>query len=347
MKYRDAKYLFAYVVPLVIFLSLYLRGPWVFFALVFLFGFIPLLEQFMPGTRSNLTSEEEAIARTYPWFDYLLYINVPVQYGLLLYFLYIVKTEPLKPYELTGMILSMGMACGSLGINIAHELGHRKSRLEQFFAQALLLTSLYMHFFIEHNRGHHKYVATPKDPATARKGENLYVFWVRSIVFSFISAWKLEKKRLNHQNQPILSLQNQMVRFQIIQIIFLGVILAFFGWKALLAFGMAALIGILELETVNYLEHYGLMRKEIRPGVYERVLPKHSWNTNRTLGRILLYELTRHSDHHYLASRKYQILRHFEDSPQLPQGYPAMMVLSLFPPLWFRVMDPKLKPLQG
>ena len=340
---HELKYLLAYLVPLVIFLSLYLRGIWSFLAIVTLFGLIPLIEQFQPGNTQNLDSNRENQARYNRWFDFLLYFNVPIQYGLLIYFLYIVKFQPLETYEMIVLTITMGMACGSLGINVAHELGHRSNKYEQWMAKALLLTSMYMHFFIEHNRGHHKYVATPLDPATARKGESLYHFWVRSIKGGFISAWNLERKRLEKHNLPAHSLNNEMWQFMLIQGAFLLAIGLGFGLIPLIAFVFAALVGILELETVNYLEHYGLLRKEVREGVYERVQPHHSWNTNRPLGRILLYELTRHSDHHYLASRKYQVLRHFNESPQLPQGYPGMMVLALFPPLWFRIMNRLLK----
>lgn len=339
---KDLKYLLAYLVPGVIFLSLYLRGSWVFLAIAVLFGLVPLLEQILRGTEQNFPPEVEEKFKNRRLFDLLLYLNLPIQYGLLGYFLFIIKTTSLTPWEMAGMILSMGMACGTLGINVAHELGHRAKKSEQRMAQALLLTSLYMHFFIEHNRGHHKYVATPLDPATARKGETLYAFWVRSIRDGYLSAWKLEKQRLQKIGKPVRSFANQMIGFQVIQLVFILLIGMVFGLTAMFAFLGAAMIGMIELETVNYLEHYGLVRKEVSAGVYERVLPRHSWNTNRTLGRILLYELTRHSDHHYLASRKYQVLRHFEESPQLPQGYPGMMILALFPPVWFWVMHRQL-----
>ncbi|MEZ4775514.1 MAG: alkane 1-monooxygenase [Bacteroidia bacterium] len=344
---KDLKYLLAYLVPGVIFLSLYLRGNWVFLAIAVLFGVVPLLEQFISGTEENLPPEIEEQNKNRRLFDLLLYLNLPIQYGLLGYFLFVFRTETLTPWEMAGMILSMGMACGSLGINVAHELGHRAKKSEQRMAQALLLTSLYMHFFIEHNRGHHKYVATPLDPATARKGETVYAFWFRSISGGYLSAWKLEKQRLLKLGKPFVSFDNQMIWFQLIELVFVGMIGLIFGLPAMFAFLGAALVGIIELETVNYLEHYGLMRKEVSAGVYERVLPRHSWNTNRTVGRILLYELTRHSDHHFLASRKYQVLRHFEESPQLPQGYPGMMILTLIPPVWFRIMHRQLHKIEA
>lgn len=343
---KDLKYLLAYAVPASVFLSIYLRGYASFFAVVFLFVLLPLMEWMLPGTKRNYTPEEEAQRRQNPWFDYLLYLNVPIQLGLMGYFLWAVATVELAAYEYVGLIFSMGMACGSLGINVAHELGHRTNRLDQLFAQVLLLTSLYLHFFIEHNRGHHKHVATPLDPATARKGEHVYAFYLRSISGSYRSAWRLERERLEKKGLPVFSFHNLMLRFQVVQLLTLGAV----GWLAgpmgLLAFVGAAIVGILELETVNYLEHYGLQRAEIRPGVYERVLPCHSWNSNHAIGRIMLYELTRHSDHHYMASRKYQVLRHFHESPELPGGYPAMMLLSLVPPVWFRLMDRRLAELQ-
>ncbi|MEZ4830235.1 MAG: alkane 1-monooxygenase [Bacteroidia bacterium] len=344
---KDAKYLLAYLVPGLVFLSIWLRGVWSFLAIIVLFGVVPLLEHFFRGSEENLSQSEENAKKHSLWFDILLYLNVPVQYGILIYFLTIVRTESLTAWEMTGMILSMGISCGTLGINVAHELGHRASKGEQFLAQMLLLTSLYMHFFIEHNRGHHKYVATLRDPATARKGEPLYAFWIRSIRDGYLSAWKIEYERLKKADLPVFSTANQMLMFQLFQLQFLVAIALIWGLPSMLAFMAAALVGVIELETVNYLEHYGLLRKETRPGYFEKVQPWHSWNTNRTLGRILLYELTRHSDHHYRASRKYQILRHFGDSPQLPQGYPGMMILATVPPLWFRVMDKKLEELEN
>jgi len=202
---------------------------------------------------------------------------------------------------------------------------------------------LYMHFFIEHNRGHHRHVATPLDPATSRKGQTIYAFWIRSTVLSWWHAWELEAERLRRSDQPVFSFQNEMLRFQLIQLAYLTVTFLFFGLTGLWVAIAAAIFGFLMLETVNYIEHYGLLRSKNAAGRYEPVLPIHSWNSNHELGRIFLYELTRHSDHHYRASRKYQILRAYEESPQLPMGYPACMIMALVPPLWFGVMDPRVE----
>lgn len=209
-------------------------------------------------------------------------------------------------------------------------------------AKMLLLTSLNMHFFIEHNRGHHRRVATEEDPASARRGEPLYLFWWRSIRDSYRSAWQLEAKRLDKSGQQWFSLRNEMLVFQLVQVAFVLLIALVFGPKAALCFIAAAIMGILLLETINYIEHYGLRRQLTESGRYERVMPMHSWNSNHMIGRMTLFELSRHSDHHFRASRKYPVLRHHEDSPQMPTGYPGMMLLACVPPLWFRVMHPRL-----
>ncbi len=341
-RWQAAKYLLAYFVPLLPLIGLYLKGYWSFLTPVLLFGLLPALELIMPGTTSNMDDSTSKKALASRWYDVLLYLNLPILYTILAYYLYTVAYIPLAGYELVGLTLSVGIICGALGINVGHELGHRKNKYERLIAQGLLLGSLYMHFYIEHNRGHHRHVATPKDPATARAGETVYQFWPRSIWGGWRSAWRLEAHRLQQKGISPFSLHNLMLRFQLLQtalIVGLGVTL---GWAAALAMVIVGLVGAIMLETVNYLEHYGLLRKELSPGRYEPVKPHHSWNSNHTLGRIMLYELTRHSDHHYRASRKYQVLRHHEESLELPTGYPGMMLLSLLPPIWFKVMENRL-----
>jgi alkane 1-monooxygenase len=199
-----------------------------------------------------------------------------------------------------------------------------------------------MHFFIEHNRGHHKHVSTDLDPASSRYGETVYAFYGRTIFGSYRSAWQLEAERLKKKQLPFWSLKNEMLNFQLIQLILILLIGLVFGLTTLLFFIVGAFIGILLLETVNYIEHYGLRRKQ-KGESYERTMPIHSWNSNHPLGRLILLELSRHSDHHYMASRKYQILRHFDESPQMPTGYPGMLLLSLVPPLWFKVMHKRIE----
>ena len=221
-------------------------------------------------------------------------------------------------------------------------MGHRKINFKQYFAQILLTPALYTHFFIEHNRGHHKHVATPLDPASANKGEAIYTFWLRSVLNGYVSAWNIEKKRLEKKGKKFWSWSNSMVRISVLQLSYIITVFLLLSTKMALLVLLSGIIGVLLLETINYLEHYGLRRNKLASEGYERVLPKHSWNANFSFGRIVLYELTRHSDHHYLASKKYQLLNHHEASPQLPFGYPAMMLVALIPPFWFKMMDPLL-----
>jgi alkane 1-monooxygenase len=246
-------------------------------------------------------------------------------------------------YDLAGRIWVMGLLCGIFGINVGHELGHRSSPFEKFLAKFLLLSSQYMHFYIEHNKGHHKRVATPEDPSSARLGEDVYRFFFRSVIFSYLSAWKIANRDAAKKGSRFSFLNNEMIRFTIIQLAFLAAIFFIFGWLVLLYYAVASAIGISLLETVNYIEHYGLSRRSLGDGKYERAMPAHSWNSNHVIGRIMLFELSRHSDHHYMASRKFQVLRHHDESPQMPTGYPGMMLLSMFPPLWFKVMNGRVK----
>ena len=336
------KYLFTLTLPNLVAIALTLKGFWVWMPVIYSFGLIPLLELGISPDSKNLSAAEEAVRKEDRLYDYVIYLMVGVLYVLLGYFLYIIQAHPLEGWEFAGLIASMGLMCGTYGINVGHELGHRKKKGERTLAKISLLSSLYMHFFIEHNRGHHKRVATEEDPASARKGENLYAFWFRSIAGSYRSAWEIENQRLRSRKLPAFSLKNEMLVFHLIQGLFLVSIFAIFGWRAGGAFMGAAVIGILLLETVNYIEHYGLSRKKLASGKYERTQVHHSWNSNHILGRLMLFELSRHSDHHYMASRKYQILRHHDESPNMPTGYPGMMVLALFPPLWFLVMHRRI-----
>jgi alkane 1-monooxygenase len=318
-------------------------GIWYYLTVFIAFILLPILEQVLPMSDKNLSGEEESQKAASPFFDWLLYINVPVLFYLLWLFFGVVTSQPMAVWEVVGMTLSTGIVVGSIGINVAHELGHRQTGYEQFFSKLLLTTALYTHFFIEHNRGHHKWVATERDPATARLGESLYHFWLRSLSSSYRHAWHLEAQRLRQAGNSVFSFRNEMVWFQIAHVGWLALVGWFFGWQGVFFAVAVAVAGVLLLETVNYIEHYGLRRKLLPSGHYEKVEPWHSWNSDHEMGRIFLYELTRHSDHHYKSTRKYQVLRHFDESPQLPLGYPASMLLAMAPPLWFRVMNKRVE----
>ena len=335
---KDLKYLLAYTMPLSALLGLYWQGPWSWATVVLGFGIIPVLELLMPQSTENVRPEAEPARLRKRFFDRLLYLNFPLLFLIVIWYLYVVQFHALQPAEWIGLTFSTGIIVGVLGINVAHELGHRNTRIEQGMAKWMLLTALYQHFFIEHNRGHHKNVATDLDPASAVYGEPLQTFWLRSIYGSWRGAWALERQRLEKAGKPVWSLENEMLRFQLWQLLWLAAITLTLGWRALAGALCIAAIGILLLETINYIEHYGLRRKTLPSGRPEPVSPAHSWNSNHEMGRIFLYELTRHSDHHYKATRKYQILRHLDESPQLPFGYPTSVLLALVPPVWFRVM---------
>ena len=342
IRLRALRYLVTFIAPCWGVVGLFGHGAWTWALPLHAFVLVPLLEVLLPHPAYNLSEEEEMAALDDPLFDALLYVLVPLQWGILLLFLFQVNEPGLSGYEVAGRIASMGILCGIYGINVAHELGHRPKRWERDLARSLLLTSLYMHFIIEHNRGHHRRVATPDDPASARYGEWVHAFWLRSIVFSFISAWRIEADRLRKTGHAPYGLRNEMIHALLWQGALLVAIAWGFGPFVLAAFLVAALIGILLLETVNYIEHYGLRRIRGENGQYQRVQHVHSWNSDHRLGRFTLFELTRHSDHHWKASRPYQVLRSVDRAPQLPTGYPGTMLLSLLPPLFFAVMHPRI-----
>jgi alkane 1-monooxygenase len=338
---KDLKYLMAYTVPLSVFLSFYFNGLFSYASLFYVFVFIPVVETLLPFKQDSLSENEVTNRLKNKLFDWLLYLNVPLVYGLLFYGLYTFSVEQFNAYEYVGLIFSLGILLATNAVNVAHELGHRKSSFERFLTRLLLLPCLYMHFTLEHNRGHHKYVATPKDPATAKKGQILYHFWLTSVYGQYLNAWRLQLQELNKKNAGFFSTTNNLLAFAFFQVLYLIIVYLILGLFPAVCAAIVGVISFLFLETINYIEHYGLVRKKI-DGKYEKVQNIHSWNSDHLMGRIVLYELTRHSDHHYKASKKYQILESQLSSPRLPYGYPTSMLLALFPPLWFSVMHPKL-----
>lgn len=343
MQIRALKYLLPFIFFAGAIHSFNSQGWVVWIPMVIAWVIIPLVELLLKPDPYNMEAAEEELAKKDKSYDILLYLVVILQFIALYEFLDGLKNDVLPWYDIAGRIWVMGLLCGTFGINVGHELGHRVNKFEQTLAKSLLLSSLYMHFFTEHNKGHHKRVATPEDPSSARYGEPVYTFYFRTIIFSYLSAWHISNEEVRKKGKSVISLHNEMIQFHLVQATFLaGLYLAFGTWPVLY-FVAAALIGILLLETVNYIEHYGLQRKATGEGRYERAMPEHSWNSDHVLGRLFLFELSRHSDHHYMASRKYQVLRHHDNAPQMPTGYPGMMLLSLAPPLWFYVMNKRIK----
>ncbi len=336
------KYLWAYSVPIIGMLGIHYQGVWCWSAMVYAFVMIPVAELIMPIDAKNYSETEIENRLQNKIFDILLYLNVPIVYGSLLYSLFLVANYNLTISEIIGTILSLGVILGANGINVAHELGHRKTLFEKIMGKLLLIPSHYTHFFIEHNHGHHMHVSTPNDPSTAKYNQSLYAFWFQTVTGTYREAWKIQLKLNKLENLKIYAIKSDMFWFTIIQISYLLLIYIAFGKIAFLVALFAGIVGFLLLETINYIEHYGLKRNQLESGRFERVSEKHSWNSNHVLGRIVLYELTRHSDHHFKSQKEYQILEYHDISPQMPYGYPTSMVLSFFPPLWFSVMNKRI-----
>jgi alkane 1-monooxygenase len=336
---KDLKYLMSYSIAVTAFIGILVGGPYVYLTVVYTFIFIPILELNTKEYINEYSDNEKKSRNLDPFFDFLLYLNIPIVYGIFFVSLNtLVHTNSIS--EIIGIILSASIVMATNGINVGHELGHRKSLFSRTCSKLLYLPCQYMHFFIEHNYGHHINVATPNDPATAKYKQNLYSFWISSVTKTYISAWKIQLKLLRVSKLSFISLKNDMLFYTIFQISFLIFIYLNYGLIITIYSVFMSVVSFLFLETINYVEHYGLLRKINSNGRYERVKPHHSWNSNHTIGRITLYELTRHSDHHFKSSKKYQLLESIEDSPQLPYGYPTSILISFFPPLWFRIMNP-------
>lgn len=339
---KDLKYLLAYTVPLAALASFTSSGIWTYSAVFYAFIVLPLLDAFAGGSDNNLDTSAAEQKKSMWIFDAMLYANVPIVFGLLAFFLSQMEANTYATYELVGLLLSAGILLATNGINVAHELGHRTALHERLMSKLLYMPCLYMHFFIEHNFGHHMNVATPQDGATARYNQTVYGFWFTSVTKQYLSAWRLQRQLLKRQGLSFLSPKNDMLWYHVIQSAYLGAVGLLFSWDTMVYAAGAGVIAFLFLESINYIEHYGLLRKQLDSGRYERVQPHHSWNSNSYIGRIVLYELTRHSDHHFKSAKKYQVLNSHEESPTLPLGYPASILLSLVPPLWFYVMNPRV-----
>jgi alkane 1-monooxygenase len=324
------------------YLSFSSTGLWTYAAVVYAFGIIPVLDVLLGTSDENLHEDEENNKKVNPVFDLMLYINLPIVFVLLYYFFNQIDSNVYSTSELIGLSLSAGILLATNAINVAHELCHRKNYFEKFIGKMLFMPCLYMHFYIEHNYGHHIKVATPDDGATAKYNQSVYNFWFTSTTKQYVDAWKKQMELLKMKNLSFFSIKNDMLWYHIIQPVYLLGVFALFSTKALVFAIIAGVIAFLFLECINYIEHYGLMRKKIN-GKYEKVQNIHSWNSDHVMGRIVLYELTRHSDHHFRASKKYQVLESLENSPTMPFGYPGSMLLATLPPLWYTVMHPKLQ----
>jgi alkane 1-monooxygenase len=276
--------------------------------------------------------------RYYRWCTYAF---LPLQYVGLAVACWLWIHGGLTFPERCGLVLTMAIVSG-IAINTAHELGHKRDSMERWLSKVALAQSGYGHFFIEHNRGHHVRVATPEDPASARLGESFWEFLPRTVIGSLRSAWGLERTRLERLGSSPFNFKNDILNAWTMTVVLFGVLTAVFGLAVLPYLVAQAIWGFSLLETVNYLEHYGLLRQRREDGRYERTRPEHSWNSNNIAGNVMLYHLQRHSDHHANPTRRYQALRDVDEAPQLPTGYAGMMILAMVPAVWRFVMDRRL-----
>lgn len=335
-----------YAVPLLLPFLLVLHveqgGASTWAPVAFVFGVLPLLDLMVGRDTWNPSPQETTLLEREFFYRGILYAWAPLQLILLAWTAWRSAAMPLATWEFTGVVVSTGVVTGAIGITVAHELGHKLDRREQWLGRVLLMSVCYMHFHIEHNKGHHARVATADDPASAREGQSLFAFFPQTLAGSFASAWHFETERLAKEQRAAWSWRNQVVQGLAGSLLMLAGALALGGIHGAILFLGQSAVAILLLETINYIEHYGLVRQPRQGGGYERVNVTHAWNASERLTNWFLFNLQRHSHHHVEHHRRYPALRHVDESPQLPTGYSGMLLLALVPPLWRRIMNARL-----
>lgn len=317
---------------------------WAWFIYFVVFGIIPILDYIIGKDPSNPDEavqvpamSEERIYRV------LTLLMVPIWLGVLLYSGWVFVNNDYSWFGMLGWIVSIGTIGGVIAINLAHELIHKDPKIENWAGGLLLASVTYAGFKVEHVRGHHVTVSTPEDASSSQYNQGVYSFLLRAFPHNFVNAWKLEAAYLKRKGKKVISRHNELIWWYAISAGLAVLFGLLFGWMGVLFFLGQSFVAAFTLEVINYIEHYGLHRRVLENGRYERVTPAHSWNSNYFLTNLALFQLQRHSDHHAYAKRRYQVLRHYEESPQLPGGYASMYVLALFPPLWKKVMNPRVE----
>src|SRR3954465_1182435 len=351
-RWRDRKrylWLIGLVVPSLAFLAIGLHAAtgwpgWFWIGPVVILVIVPLIDLIAGLDRSNPPDDVIERLERDRYYRWITFAFLPVQYLGFAAAFWLIAHGDLAVADKIGLAVSIG-CIGGIGINTAHELGHKKESHERWLSKIALAQSFYGHFYIEHNRGHHVRVATPEDPASSRVGENFYQFWVRTVLGSVKSAVRLEKRRYARKKQHPFRIGNDVLNAWLMSLVLWGALVAWLGVGILPYLLVQAVVGFSLLEAVNHMEHYGMLGQKVGVGErqrYERVDPTHSWNSNNIATNVLLYHLQRHSDHHANPTRRYQSLRDFEESPVLPTGYAGMIVLAIVPAVWRRVMDPRV-----
>ena len=305
------------------------------------YGLMPLLDALIGEDENNPPEAVVPALEEDRYYRWLTWATVPLHFVALIGCAWWAGTQPLAWWAVLLLAYVAGTDSG-LGINTGHELGHKHNAVEQWLARLVLAVPAYGHFTVEHGRGHHRFVSTPEDHASARMGETIYRFALRETPGGIRRAWQLEAERLKQLGKSPWSVHNTMLQsYAMTAVLQLGLVAAF-GWVMIPFLAVHNAVAWWQLTSANYVEHYGLLRERLADGRYEAPQPHHSWNTNHLVTNLATFHLQRHSDHHAYPSRRYQSLRHFEQLPQLPSGYFGMFPLSYVPWLWFRVMDPRL-----
>jgi alkane 1-monooxygenase len=307
---------------------------------------LPILDYLMGADASNPPESAVPALEADRYYRFITYLLVPMLWAEFIFAAWFVTTHALPWHAVLAVIVSTGVV-GGFCINVGHELGHKRPELERWLAKLVLAPTFYGHFYVEHNRGHHRDVATPADPASSRLGESIYRFLLREMPGAWRRAWTLENERMTSLGRPWWSLSNDIVQTTLITAALYLALLLWLGVAVLPFLVLTSFWANFQLTSANYIEHYGIARKRLADGRFESCKPEHSWNSNHIVSNWALFHLQRHSDHHAHATRRYQSLRTFDNLPQLPSGYFGMFLLAYVPSLWFKVMDPRLLELVG
>ena len=350
IQFKKYAYLLVILPPALLLLSQFLwqqfgfQDLFAFTTIAFVFGVVPLLDHVIGQDPVNPDEEVQVPKLSGEVFYRILtLLCLPMQIATVFYGGHVLMTTEFSLLGQLGWLMSIGTVGGIVAINVGHELIHKDPIIEQWAGGALLASVSYGGFKVEHVRGHHVHVSTPEDASSSRYGQNLYQFLPRAYFHNFLNAWKLEAKRLKRKGHSAFSWRNELVWWYGLSLVFATVCGALWGWAGVGYFALQSFFAFSLLEIINYVEHYGLHRRKNDKGKYERTNVEHSWNSNYLLTNLFLFQLQRHSDHHAYPKRRYQVLRHHDVSPQLPSGYATMVVLAVIPPLWFKVMNPKVK----
>ena len=335
---------FYLVTPLILIasssLGLLINPSWSVSPFIWVFILVPIIDLMLP-----YLSKQDVDLKENMLHNFSILIILPCILFLIVFGLIVVSDSSISLLVAAALGAAVGMSGGSIGITTAHELIHRQNKYMRGIGVFLLVLCCYGHFRIEHVYGHHKHVATKEDPATARRGENFYFYFIRCVINSVISSWNIEKNILDKKNINTLSLQNRMLHYFVLEIIFLFIAFFVAGINGLVFVVFHSFVSITLLELVNYIQHYGLERK-MQNGKYERFTDHHSWNSRHISANWSTFNLGLHAEHHQSASKHYPLLSQEEKVIEMPANYSIMLIMALIPPLWFFVMDKKINKLK-